>query len=566
MLNYLKINNVALIDSLSIDFTDGFNVLTGETGAGKSIIVDSLNFVLGGKVNKTLIRSGQSFMRVEALFSAPFDEKVRPIFEDYGIELDDEILIVRTYTEAGKNDVKVNGCSITTTMLKPITSKLVDILGQHEHQSVLKEKFQLEIIDLLGGDVITNLKNNISDLYHKFNNINKEIESLGSSSQNRERMIDLLNYQINEIERFGLKEGEEEDLTNERLKAINSEKIATGLNMANSELNYSNYSVCDGIKKAISALTSISKYDESLESIIERLDSAKLEVQDISNTLQEYLGNCNFDEAYFEKIDKRLDELKLIKKKYGNSYAEIMDFLDNAKIELDNIVNSEEKLNNLNKLRKEVVDELYKDSLLLSENRKLTAKKFEYLVKSQLEDLAMKNANFEIYFEPIEEKENCRFAADGLDKVKYLFTANMGQPLKPLSDIISGGEMSRFMLGLKNILADVDDINTMVFDEIDTGISGNVGFVIACKMANISKAHQVISISHLPQIAGMADKNFFIEKKVENDNTKTNIVELDEEGVLREVSRLSGGQNGSEVSISHAKELRQTCNNYKKNI
>lgn len=564
MLNYLKINNVALIDSLSIEFTDGFNVLTGETGAGKSIIVDSLNFVLGGKVNKTLIRSGQSFMRVEAMFSAPFDDKIRPIFEDYGIELEDEILIVRTYTENGKNDIKVNGCSITATMLKPITSKLVDILGQHEHQSILKEKFQLEIIDLLGGKDIAILKNNINDLYHKLSNVNKEIEQLGSSSQNRERMIDLLNYQINEIEMFALKDGEEEELINERLRAINSEKISTGLNVANSELNYSNYNVCDGIKKAISALTSISKYDENLENIIERLDSAKLEIQDISNTLQEQLSNCSFDEVYFERIDKRLDELKLIKKKYGNSYSEIMDFLDNAKLELDNIVNSEEKLLSLNNLRREVVDELYKDSLLLSENRKLTAKKFEFLVKSQLEDLAMKNANFEIAFEPILDKEECNFSVDGLDKVKYLFTANMGQPLKPLSEIISGGEMSRFMLGLKNILADVDDIGTMVFDEIDTGISGNVGFVIACKMANISKAHQVISISHLPQIAGMADKNFFIEKKVVEGSTQTNIVELDENGVLQEIARLSGGQSGSEVSISHAKELRQTCKDYKK--
>lgn len=566
MLNYLKITNVALIDNLSIEFTDGFNVLTGETGAGKSIIVDSLNFVLGGKVNKNLIRSGQSFMRVEALFSAPFDEKIKPIFDDYGIELDDEILIVRNYTENGKNDIKVNGSTITTTMLKPITSKLVDILGQHEHQSVLKEKFQLEILDLLGGEVISKLKNDVSDLYHKLTNVNKEIDSLGFDSHNRERMMDLLSYQINEIENFGLKEGEEEELVNERLKAVNSEKIATGLNLANNELNYSNYSVCDGIKKAISALTSISKYDETLEPIIERLDSAKLEVQDISNTLQDYLGDCNFDEAYFEKIDKRLDELKLIKKKYGNSYAEIMDFLDKAKVELDNIVNSEERLENLNKLRAEVIDELYKDSLLLSENRKLTAKKFEYLVKSQLEDLAMKNANFEIFFEPIEEKDSCHFSHDGLDKVKYLFTANIGQPLKPLSEIISGGEMSRFMLGLKNILADVDDINTMVFDEIDTGISGNVGFVIACKMANISKAHQVISISHLPQIAGMADKNFFIEKKIVDGDTKTNIQELDENGVLGEVARLSGGQNGSSVSLDHARELRKTCSDYKKNI
>ncbi len=566
MLNYLKINNVALIDSLTIDFSEGFNVLTGETGAGKSIIVDSLNFVLGGKVNKNLIRSGQSFMKVEALFSAPFDEKIRPIFEDYGIELEDEILITRSYTESGKNDVKVNGSTITTTMLKPITSKLVDILGQHEHQSILKEKFQLEIIDMLGGKDIANLKSDVSDLYTKLNNIKKDIEALGSSSQNRERMIELLNYQIDEIEKFNLKEGEEEELTNERSKALNSEKIATGLNMANNELNYSNYSVCDGIKKAISSLTAIAKYDENLDPLISRLDSAKLEVQDISNTLQDYLGECNFDEAYFEKIDKRLDELKLLKKKYGSSYAEIMDFLDKAKLDLDNIVNSEEKLQQLVKLKQEVIDQLYKDSMLLSENRKLTAKKFEYLVKNQLEDLAMKNANFEIYFEPIEEKELCHFSVDGLDRVKYLFTANIGQPLKPLSEIISGGEMSRFMLGLKNILADIDDINTLVFDEIDTGISGNVGYVIACKMANISKAHQVVSISHLPQIAAMADRNFFIEKKIENDDTKTNITLLQEEGVLKEIARLSGGQSGSSVSLDHAKELRETCKNYKKGL
>ncbi len=566
MLSYLKINNVALIDSLTIDFEGGFNVLTGETGAGKSIIVDSLNFVLGGKVNKNLIRAGQSQMRVEAMFCAPFDNKIKPIFEEYGIELDDEILITRTYTENGKSDVRVNGAAITATMLKPITSGLVDILGQHEHQSVLKEKFQLEIIDILGGAAIETLRNNVFDLYHKLNNINKEIDSLGSSSQNRERMIDLLNYQITEIENFGLKENEEEELESERLKSLNSEKISTGLNMAYTELNYSNYSVCDGIKKAISALNSIVKYDEKLDPIISRLDSAKLELQDISETLQDYASDCNFDENYFDKIDKRLDELKMLKKKYGASYADIMDFLDKAKIELDNIINSEERLNSLNALKNEVIKELYNDSVSLSNNRKLTAKKFEFLVKSQLEDLGMKNANFEISFAPIEEIGECNFAADGLDKVKYLFTANIGQPLKPLSDIISGGEMSRFMLGLKNILADIDSINTMVFDEIDTGISGNIGYVIACKMANISKEHQVIAISHLPQIAAMADKNFLIEKVVVDGNTKTNITALDEIGVLNEVARLSGGQNGSLISLDHAKELRITCSQYKKGI
>ncbi len=566
MLSYLKINNVALIDSLTIDFSEGFNVLTGETGAGKSIIVDSLNFVLGGKVNKNLIRAGQPFMRVEALFTLPFDQKVRELFNEYDIELEDEILIVRNYTEAGRNDIKVNGVTLTTTMLKPITSCLIDILGQHEHQSILKDKFQLEIIDALGGADISKYKTEVFDLYAKLTEINKSLQSLGSDSYSRERMLDLLTYQINEIEAFGLKEGEEEELTNERQKSLNSEKIVSGLSLAKGELNSSNTSACDGIKKAISALNNIVKYDDTLEPLVERLDSARIELMDISNTLQDLSESYNFDENYFEKIDKRLDELKSLKKKYGSSYEEIMAFLEKAKLDLDNILNSEQKLKELEEQKTIVIDELYKQSLSLSNVRKLTAKKFEFLVKNQLEDLGMKNANFEISFNPIQEKQEVHFTNNGLDKIIYLFTANAGQPLKPLSEIISGGEMSRFMLGLKNILADIDDINTMVFDEIDTGISGNIGYVIACKMANISHKHQVIAISHLPQIAGMADKNFFIEKKVVDGNTMTSLIELDEAGVLGEIARLSGGQSGSLVSLDHAKELRTTCNNYKKNI
>lgn len=566
MLSYLKINNVALIDSLTINFCDGFNVLTGETGAGKSIIVDSLTFVLGGKVNKNLIRSGQSQMRVEAMFDGPFDKKITDILAEYDIEADGELLITRSYTENGKNDIKVNGNTITTTMLKPITSALVDILGQHEHQSILKEKFQLDIIDVLGGTDISLLKVNVSDLYTKLQNINREIESLGSDARSRERMMDLLQYQIKEIETFGLKDGEEEELTNERLKSLNSEKITTGLNLACNELSNSNYSVCDGIKKSISALNSIVKYDERLDNIIARLDSAKIELQDIADTLEQYNEECTFDENYFEKIDKRLDELKSLKKKYGSNYEEIMQFLNNAKTELDNLVNSEGRLKELNDEKAQVVAELYKDSVKLSSARKLTSKKFEFLVKGQLDDLGMKNANFQIDFEPFGDKDEVRYTSNGLDKVTYMFTANVGQPLKSLSEIISGGEMSRFMLGLKNILADIDDIGTMVFDEIDTGISGNIGYVIACKMANISHKHQVIAISHLPQIAAMADKNFFIEKAIVNGDTVTSLKELDEAGVLTEVSRLSGGQSGSLVSLDHAKELRDTCNNYKKSI
>ena len=566
MLSYLKINNVALINELIINFEDGFNVLTGETGAGKSIIVDSLNFVLGGKVNKNLIRAGQSFMRVEALFCAPFDKKVLDILSEYDIEVDEEILIVRNYSESGKNEIKLNGSTLTASMLKPVTSCLVDILGQHEHQSILKDKFQLSIIDCLGDTDIMPIKDTVLSLYTDYVSVCKQIESLGNDSYSRERMVDLLSYQINEIETFGLKEGEEEELVQERDKSLNSEKIVNGLKSSYTELNYSNTSVCDTIKRAISYLNNIAKYDDRLDALIDRLDSAKIELADLSQTLQEYTEQYNFDEDYFEKIDKRLDGLKALKKKYGSNYNEIMAFLADAKLQLENITNSEQLLKDLTDKKIKLKTELYQTSTKLSSVRKLVAKKFEFLVKSQLEDLGMKNANFEIVFEPIEDIDIVHFTNNGIDKVCYMFTANIGQPLKPLSEIISGGEMSRFMLGLKNILADVDDINTMVFDEIDTGISGNIGYVIACKMANISHKHQVIAISHLPQIAAMADKNFFIQKKTVNDDTVTFVAELEESGVLEEISRLSGGQSGSIVSLDHAKELRDTCNAYKKSI
>ena len=567
MLSYLKIKNIALIDQLVINFDEGFNVLTGETGAGKSIIIDSLNFVLGGKVNKTLMRSGESFMRVEALFLPPYENGIEKVFEDYGIEFEDEILIARTYYDNGKNEIRLNGNTLTASMLKNVTSYLVDILGQHEHQSLLKDKFHLEIIDNLQPKRLELLKESVQNLYSQYKIIVAEIDKIGSSSENRERMLDLLKYQIDEIERAKIKPDEDVELNNERLKMLNSEKIATNLNNAYQELN-SNYSssVDESLKKASVSLNSISQYDNSLVELVERLNSIRYDLQDISETLKQINDQNSFDQARFDEIDSRLDLIKSLKKKYGNSTEQIAEFLQESKLKYDEIVNSEELLNKLNKQLSQLKIDLYNECVNLSNERQNIAKEFEDLVKNQLTDLGMKNARFKVVFEPIVDMEQAKFTSNGLDSVWFEFSANLGQPLKPLSEVISGGEMSRFMLGVKNILADIDNINTLVFDEVDTGISGNMGFTIACKMANISKNHQVISVSHLPQIAAMADTNFLITKTTQDGQTFTFVERLDEAKALEEVARLSGGEKANAISIEHAKVLKNRCLDYKASI
>lgn len=564
MLSYLKVKNVALIDELTIDFNNGFNVLTGETGAGKSIIIDSLNFVLGNKVNKTLIRSGQTFMKVEALFLPPYNNSLQNILKEYNIEYEDEILIARTYFDSGKSDIRLNGYVLTASMLKNITYNLVDILGQHEHQSLLKEKTHLGIIDNFNPKRLENIKAIVLKNYQSYSEIVSKMKSIGSSSENRERMLDLLKYQIEEIEKANIKADEDIELSNERLKMINSEKIATGLSTAYSELNSSySSSVDECLKKSSNALNSIVQYDNSLSQIIERINNARYELQDISETIKQISDNNIFDQVQFEKIDSRLDLIKTLKKKYGNSTDEIFNYLKKSKSEYEQLLDSENLMVKLQTEKQNIGKQLYEASLELSNERKNIAIEFENNVMKQLNELGMKNARFKVCFNKIDEIENVVFSPNGLDEVHFEFSANLGQPLKPLSEIISGGEMSRFMLGIKNILADIDNINTLVFDEIDTGISGNIGFTIACKMANISKNHQVISVSHLPQIAAMADSNFLITKTNKDNQTYTYVEKLNENDVLKEIARLSGGEKNSEVSLHHASELRQRCLQYK---
>ena len=503
-------------------------------------------------------------MKVSAVFSAPFSNAVSEILSEYDIDNEEDLIITRKLTLDGKTDIKVNGNTLNNSMLKNITSHLIDIHGQHEHQHLLKDKYHLGIIDLFIKD------KSVFDIYVKrlaeLKEVKFNIKKLNGSTQNQERMLDLLDYQIKEIQNAKLNIGEDEELMQKRILMLNSEKVYESLNNAINELDGQG-SLIDGAKKAAYNLNSIVKYDSSIETLSGRLESVKYELLDILEILKGKKENCSFDQNEFDEIDARLDLIKTLKKKYGATIEDILLFLENAKNEYDIILNSRESLEKLLIDKEKLIKEIYSEGLKISKIRKEIAINFEKSVKEQLNDLGMKNSKFKVEFEdlPSEDLENL-FQLNGMDNVKFLFSANAGQGLKPLSEIISGGEASRFMLALKNILAQLDNINCMVFDEIDTGISGDMGYKVACKLANISKTCQVMSISHLPQICAMADYNVKVVKIAQQDNTVVSACVLKEEDILKEVSRLSGGSKDSKISIEHARELRNRCIEYKKNI
>lgn len=565
MLKSLEIKNVALIDNLSIDFIDGLNVLSGETGAGKSIVIDSLNFVIGAKANKSLIKQGQAFMKVTAVFSAPFSTNVLNLLDEYDIETEEDLIITRKMNVDGKGDIKVNGNSITATMLKNITSHLIDIHGQHEHQRLLKDKYHLQIIDCFvkNEEIFNEYNSNLAIL----KDIQNQIKKFNGSAENQERMLDLLSYQITEIENAKLKVGEDDELSQKKLLMVNSEKIYDSINSVINELDGQS-SLLASIKRAYSMISGIVKFDETMTDIASRLDSAKYELIDIVETLKDKKENCTFNQNEFDEIDERLDKIKLLKKKYGATIDQVLLFLDKSKKDYDDIVNSKDKLQSLLQQKEQLLKKLYSQALSISKVRKDIALTFEKDVKSQLNDLGMKNSKFKVDFcnlPNLEDSENL-FKTNGLDDIKFLFSANAGQDLKPLSEIISGGEASRFMLALKNILSSVDNISCMIFDEIDTGISGDMGYKVACKLANISKTCQIMSVSHLPQICAMADCNIKISKHVQDDSTSVKASVLKGKELLEEISRLAGGSNNSIASLNHAQELKNRCEIYKNNI
>lgn len=563
MLTKLTIKNVALMDSAQIEFDKGLNILSGETGSGKSVIIDSLNFVLGAKADKTLITHGQDFCQVIAEFYVGNNENIQDLFDEFDMERDEILVISRKFTLDGKSSLKVNGNTMPVSMLKKFTVYLVDVHGQSEHFYLLKESNQLSLLDKFSR--VESLKKDILSIRNEYNEILKEIKNLGGDESSRAIRIDVLSFQIKEIEQASIADGEEEDLIQRRKKLINQEKIINGLNNSHDALN-GDGGVLDVIQNALHSLGQIAGLDEKYNEIYSLLDSAKCEIDDVSDRISSEIYNFEDEGESLEVIEERLELIKKIKKKYGATFEEIDAFYQSALAEL-------EKLNSFDELYQKLIEKksnyekiLYDKYIELSKARKTSAKVFSDKIVTELSELGMEKATFSVDFNEFPSINDADFSLIGQDEVEFMFSANLGEPKKPLSKIISGGEISRFMLAVKTVASEYQSISTFVFDEIDAGISGKIAEVVAKKFAKIAKNTCVIAISHLPQICAMSDVSFLIYKQEVDGRTKSFVQKLNDEQKLTEILRLVGGKEDNEVSLMHAKSIIKNADEFKKGV
>ena len=562
MLCQLSIENIALIDKLELELKNGLNILSGETGAGKSIIIDSLNFVLGERADKSLIRFGTDKASVEAVFEDYLTPSIKDCLDDLGIEAEDVLILRRKMSADGKNECRINGRISTLSALKSLTELLVDIHGQHEHQSLLKSTNHIKLLDKLGEKKIATVKGEVEKNFDDYTSLKKEFLRFGNADE-RERKLDILSFQIDEIEKADVKDGEEDELLSARKRIRNMEKIISALEGAKNLLDgYDSQSVSASIKNANSLLNTISSYDENIVPIADRLDSCKVEITDISETLSDMLQKLDFDSRSAEQIEERLEVVRTILRKYGGSYESLQKFYEEATKEAQTLSNATERVERLETEIKVAAEKLFASAKELSQERRKIADKFEKDITKELCDLGMGGSTFKVEIDTTDDVD--QISANGADSVEFLISPNVGEPLKPLAKIISGGEMSRFMLAFKNILAGVDDIGTMVFDEIDTGISGNISQVVSEKMCNISRARQVIAVTHMPSLASMADNHYLISKSTENGKTLTHVDLLKDD--TDEVARLIGGNDYSIYAVPHAKEMKANAQRYKDSL
>ena len=549
MIRSLCVKNIALIDECTLVFGDKLNVLSGETGSGKSVIIDSLAFALGARADKTLIRHGESVASVEAVFDLSDSPAAKAKMLEMGLDVDDDTFIVYRMMSETRSDIRINGRAANAAMLKDITSLLVDILGQHEHQSLLTVSTHIDLLDKY-GEGLAPLKEGVFSLYSRYKEIEKSLSMYGNEAE-RLRKMDILKYQIDEISTAELKEGEEEALLATREKFRNAEKILNAVSVAKSAMDGDDaFSVPSALYAAMSALRQVTSYDELLEKSYERIDSAYMEIKDILGDLESYADGFDYDGATADYVEKRVDLIRTMKRKYGGSVEDVLSALEKFKAEYDALEGASDEIEALTIEREKVYRLLLQKCEELSMARRASAASLRAEIERELAELGMKGSKFDVSFRSGE----AYLGESGYDEAEFLISPNQGEPLKPLSKIISGGEMSRFMLALKVITAGLDGISTLVFDEVDAGISGKIGEVVAEKLMRVSKTRQVIAITHLPQLAAMSDDHYLIEKFTDGVRTRTTITPLDEAGVIGEVERLSAGVG--EYGTLHAKELR----------
>ena len=538
MINTLHIKNIGIIDDVTIDLNEGFNVLTGETGAGKTLIIESLQILSGGRFSKEMIRRGEENSFVEASFYLP-----NLNFED------NMVVISREISLKGKNTCKINGRLVTVTELRNFMKNIIDIHGQNENQSILDLNNQINLLDEYSEKELKVFKNKYTSLYEEYIKIKAELDKNYGDDREKQRKLDLLNYQLKEIEDAKLKKGEEEILE-EKIKLINfSEKISQNLQESETQINNN---IVDSMNYVIRLLEKIEQYSSKYAELVSRLKNSYYEIQEVGLDINLISKDNYFNEEEKFDIEERLDLINSLKRKYGNSIDEILKYKNNIKDEIYEIENLEGYINSLKSKLRNLEEEMMKLAEKMHDIRIKFSKDLSSKINKELKDLEMKNATFSV---KIEFNESKKFNKNGLDKIEFLISTNRGEEKKSLIKIASGGEMSRIMLAIKTILASVDKIPIMIFDEIDTGISGIAANVTGEKMKKISKSHQVICVTHLASIAAKGEYNYFISKEILENKTRTTVKLLNEEETLMEIARISSGSI-TDISLNHAKELR----------
>lgn len=562
MLRNIRIHNLALIRDLEIGFCSELNVFSGETGAGKSIIVDSLMLLMGARYDKSLLKFGEDKGFVEGVFDCA---DAAPL-EELGIDAEDGVLIVmRRFFKDGKNDIRVNGKQLTTAMLRELMQSYVDICGQNENQSLLKVSEQRKILDYFVFKHDDAPLKACRAAYGEYKSVLAEMEKLGDE-RTRAQRIDVLKYQIEEIESAKVAVGEEESLVERRHLLMAAERIKTALGECYDRLD-GDGGAGEAASDAMRSLGGVTQFGEAYQTLYDRLRSAEIELNDVAECIKDELDAMTDSGAELDSVLARLDKLRALKNKYG-AYDVMQKFLSEAKAELDRAENGAELYESLCKKECALKAELYACAKKLSELRKDGAVAMQKSIIAELSDLGMANSTFEAVFAPAPDENNftARVTASGFDEFEFYLSPNVGQPLMPLAKIISGGEMSRFMLAIKLITGNLGNIGTMIFDEIDTGISGAIGLSVAKKLCRLSRGRQVLCVTHLPQIAAMADAQFYIEKIESDGDTQTRVTPLDRDGQIGEISRLSGTKGVSNTSDKNARELKDWSDGFKKEL
>lgn len=538
MVTTLHIKNVGIIDDLSIDLNNGFNVLTGETGAGKTLIIGSLAILAGGRFSKEMIRNGEEFSYVEANFYCPNNEEA----------VDGNIIVSREIHLNGRNSCKINGRLITVNELKEFMSKIIDIHGQHDSQLILNPMQHIIYLDkFIGKELNESVCEYIKKL-EEYNKLKQELKNTYGEDQEKERRLDLLRYQYNEIEQAKLKQNDEEELQNKHKMMQNAEKLKDNLFEIDTNLNEN---AIIAISNSIRSLEKIQDCGKEYSEKLSILKNSYYDIQELARDLSYMREEVDFDENERNQIENRLDLIFSLKRKYGNTITEILEFRNKIENEINKIENLDEYHNKIKIQIKNLEQELFKIANQMSNVRTKYAETLSKKINQELKDLEMPNAKFEIKINKTE-----RFCENGIDEVEFMICTNVGEGLKPLTKIASGGEMARIMLAIKNVLADVDEVSTLVFDEIDTGISGKASKAVAEKMKSIAELHQVICITHLPSIAARGDYNYYISKQTKENKTYTSIKLLNEDETIEEIARISSGEV-TEIAKAHAKELRK---------